>query len=97
MAKGYIDGYGTVDFDPVSIDSNEYDLWCICICVDEQVVAEEHYVDGDEFRAAINDTYGRELMDERLEDRYADVDTGFGTYECEVLYHFAYVVDNEEE
>lgn len=95
--QAIIRDYGNVDFDPAAFEDNFYELYCVCICVDEQVVAEEHYVDEDEFRAAINDTYGRELMDERIEEGYADVDTGFGTYECEVLYHFAYVIDNEEE
>lgn len=89
--------YGKVDFDPMSIEDNFYDLYCVCICEGEQVVAEEHYTDEDEYRSAINDTYGREFMDEREEAGWVEVDTGHGIYECEVEYHFAYVIDNEEE
>ena len=89
--------YGTVHFDPMSIDDNAYDAYCVCICKGEQVVAEEHYVDEDEFRSAINNTYGRELMSETIEDGYVDVDTGYGIYECHCIYHFAYVIDGEEE
>lgn len=97
MAKAVIRDYGEVDFDPVVHDNNYYDLYCVCICVDEQVVSEEHYTDEDSFRIAINQTEGRELMDEREEMGWCEVRYDFDQYEAECTYHFAYVVDTDEE
>jgi len=97
MAKAIIEGYGTVDFDPIDYDNNCYDLYCVCICEDEAVIAEEHYTDEGSFRIAINDTYGRELMDERIEVVWWDVTYNGEQYECECTLHFAYVIDTDED
>ena len=101
MIKAYVKGYGEVPFDPVNHDNNFYELYCVCICEDEEVVREEHYTNEDDYISAINNTFGREYMSTYIEEGYCEVEVYYGPrldgrYECECGYHFAYVVDNEE-
>ena len=97
MAKAIVQDYGEVDFDPMDYGNNFYDLWCVCICEDEQVVEEEHYISQDEYREAVYHTPGRELMDEREEPGFCDVKYDWELYETECEYHFAYVIDHDED
>lgn len=97
MSKATIRDYGTVDFDPMVYDSNVYDLWCVAICEGEQVVSEEHYTDEDGYRSALRDTYGREFMDEQQEPGLCDVWYNGEQYECECVYHIAYIIDHDED
>ena len=95
--RGRIKGYGEVEFDAVSYGNNFYDLYAVAICDPEtdQVIEEEHYVDEDDYRMALRDTYGREVMDEQTEMGFCDVVWDGTTYECECTYHIAYVIDKE--
>lgn len=100
MAQATIKGYGKVEFDPMDYDSNTYDLYDVAI-VDPNdnwwISREEHYVRESEYRSALRDTYGREVMDEQLRDGNCDVEYDGCTYEFHATYHIAYVVDHEEE
>lgn len=95
--KATIEGYGTIDFNPIDLDSNTFDLYCIAICNPDtdEVIEEEHYVTKSEFNTARNDVYGREVMDEQLVDGSCDVEWDGCQYECKALYHMAYVIDTE--
>ena len=99
--KGTIDGYGEVEFKSTRWGDNFYDLYAVAICDPEtdEIVDEEHYLDEGDYRAALDDTPGREVMDEREElgscwvtwpgDEYGD------TFDAECTWHFAYVIDKE--
>lgn len=99
MSKATVNDFGTVTFDPMDYDNNTYDLYTVAICDPdtEQVTEEEHYADEAEYRSALYNTYGREFMDEKLEDGSCDVERDGCTYECPCIYHIAYVVDHEED
>lgn len=97
MAKAIVQDYGKVDFDEMDYDNNFYDLWCVCICEDEQVVKKEYYISQDEYRDAVYGTPGRELMAEREEPGFCYVRCGGVRYDCECEYHYAYVIDHDEE
>lgn len=99
MAKANANDFGTVNFDPMDYDNNVYDLYTVAICdpETEQVTEEEHYANEDEYRSALHNTYGREVMDEQLEDGNCDVEYDGCTYECPATYHIAYVVDHDED
>ena len=98
MATAFIKDYGEVDSDPMVAD-HHFDLYDVAICDPEtdQVIEEEHYTDEDDYRSALRDTYGREVMDEQQEAGFCYADYGFETYDCECTYHIAYVIDREGE
>ena len=87
MAKALIKSYGTAEFDPMSPRSNFYDLYDVAIVDPEdnwEIAKEEHYLNEGEYRSALRDTYGREVIDDWGE-----------LYECECTYHVAYAIDSE--
>lgn len=99
MAKAIVRDYGKVEFDPMNYDNNFYDLWAVAICDPETdlIIGEEHYTNESDYRSALRNTYGREVMNEQMEFGSCDVDYDLRTYDCECMYHIAYVVDNDEE
>ena len=103
MEKATIRNYGTasfvVDFDPTNYDSNIYDLYAVAVCdwENEEVLEEERYLNEEEYRSALRDTCGREVMDEQEHAGFCDVYYNGEQHECECIYHIAYVVDHEEE
>lgn len=100
MAQATVRDYGTIyDFDPMCYDNNYYDLWCVAVCDPEtdEVEGEEHYVSESEYRSALRDTEGREVMDEQTQVGFCDVIYNGECYEFEAIYHIAYVFDYEEE
>ncbi len=96
--KGKIREYGEVEFDPIDLNSNYYDLYDVAICDPETdlIVSEEHYATKDDYLIALRDTYGREVMDEQIVMGFCDVIWDCDTFECECTHHVAYVIDHEE-
>lgn len=67
MSKAIIKGYGGVEFDPMAPDGNFYDLYDVAIVDPEnnwEITKEERYTDEDEYRSALSNTYGREVIGE---------------------------------
>lgn len=99
--KATIKGYGTVEFDPMTVSNNFYDLYDMAVVDPEnnwEIAKEEHYTDEDEYRSALRNTYGREVIDEQERMDFCDVIDGLGElYECECTRHVAYVIDTDEE
>ena len=98
MSKATIRNYGTVDFDPISPSSNFYDLYNVAIVDPETdlIVGEEHYVSEEDYRSALRDVYGREIVHEDESMGFCDVIDGWGEgFECECTKHVAYVIDHE--
>ena len=98
MDTAKVPDYGTVDFDPTNCRNNIYDLYTVAICdwENEEVLEEEHYAKESEYRSALLNTDGREVMDEQMQGGFCDVYYNHELYECECIYHIAYVVDHEE-
>lgn len=90
--------YGKVNFDSMNLGNNVYDLYAVAICDPETdlVIGEEHYTDEEDYRTALRDTYGREVMDEQQEYGLCTVSDGWDEYDCECTYHVAYVIDHED-
>lgn len=99
MAKALIMFYGEAEFDTMSPSSNFYYLYDVAIVDPEdnyKIAKEEHYLNKDEYRSALRDTYGREVIDEQERMGFCEVIDGWGElYECEYTYHVAYVIDSE--
>lgn len=99
MTRGLIEGYGNVEFDPIDIGSNIYELYDVAIVDPDnnyEIVGEEHYLDEADYLIALRDTYGRVVLHEKEEARTCDVITGWELHECECNNHVAYVIDSEE-
>lgn len=99
MTKAKVEGFeGMVEFDEMRYD-NTYDVYAIAICDPEtdQVISEERYTSEDDYRSALYNTEGRELMDEQEECGYVNVTCHGEGYECEATHHIAYVIDHEED
>lgn len=101
MSKAIIKGYGGVEFDPMAPDGNFYDLYDVAIVDPEnnwEITKEERYTDEDEYRSALSNTYGREVIGEQERMDFCEVIDGWGElYECECTRHVAYVIDTDEE
>lgn len=102
MAKAIIKGYGkTVEFDPMDYGNNQYDLYDILIVDPDnnwEVTYEERYTDESEYRSALRNTYGREVMHEKTEtDSHCEAICNGELYECECTRTTAYVIDTKED
>ena len=99
MSKALIKFYGTAEFDPMSPSSNFYDLYDVAVVDPDsnyEIAKEEHYLNEDEYRSAIRDTYGRKVIDEQERMGFCEVIDDWGElYECECTYHVAYAIDSE--
>lgn len=99
--KVIIEGYGTVEFDPMNFSNNFYDLYAVAVVDPEdewKIATEEHYTDEGEYHSALRNTCGREVYDEQALMGFCDIIDGCGDlYECECTYHVAYVTDTDEE
>ena len=95
MDKAKVPDYGMVDFDPTT---NSCDLYTIVICdwENEEFLEEEHYTTESEYRSALLDTDGREVMGEDTLTDFRDVYYNYERCWCECFDHVAYVVDHEE-
>ena len=101
MSKAIIRWYDIeVEFDPIDVNSNAYDLYEIAIVDPDNeytIVGEECYADEDEYRSALQNTYGREVIHEQERVDTCEVIDGWGeTYECDCTHHVAYVIDEED-
>lgn len=99
MSKAKIKDYGTVDFDPMDYDNNVYDLYDVVILNNEtdEIEGQEHYVREREWSIAVNSTYGRELFSEEERAGFCEAVYNGECYECEAIYHVAYVYDHDED
>lgn len=98
MAKATIKDYGTVEFDPTNYDNNVYDLYVVAIIDPERdyIKEEEHYLSENEFNDALENTYGREVMERQLDYGWTEVWYEGESYDCEYTMHVAYVIDHDE-
>lgn len=98
MATATIPEYGQINFDPMDYDANCCDLFAVAVCDPDTdlVEREEHYTDEDDYRSALRDTYGREVMDEQVTDGWAYAYLDGEQYEVSATYHVAYVIDKED-
>ena len=96
MAKATIKDLGTVDFDPMLYDHNSYDIWVIAVCDNETgiVTEEEKFISQDDYLEALS-IDGREVMEEQDVWGFITVSYDHDDYDCEAVYHVAYVIDNE--
>lgn len=99
MEKATIKDFGKVDFDPIDLDSNVYDLYTVVVFDPEtnETVKRENYTSDEEYNDALVNTWGREVMEEQEEPGWCTVLSYFGDRECECTYHTAYVIDHEDE
>ena len=99
MSKARIKGYGCVEFYPMNPSGNHYELYDVAI-VDRQrgaVKEQEHYISEDDYRTALYDVYGREVLDEQQTFGECEVNDNWGEcYMCDCTHHVAYVIDHEE-
>lgn len=96
--KAAIDGFdGSVEFDPMDYDHNEYWVYVVAVCdpETEEITEEERYTDKDSFESALKNVFGRDYRSTTFEDGYVDVIAGGAQYECPAHYEIAYVVDTE--
>lgn len=97
--KATIMGYGEVEFDPIYPDSNCYDLYDLAIIDPDTytIIGEENYTNEDDYRSAINNIYGREVVHEADDACTTElVVCGLDCYQCECTRHLTYVIDSEE-